>query len=170
MAQRLIYLDESSGVIKDISTVNGLPVQSLTFDPVTGTDQVSIENQVNTLSLPITQESKTNEASGTTINRYEDCRLYKTLLLDYKKTGGSDTCTLRIFLSSHDDGTVLTSANYTDVTLSAVPVGAGSAAATHTASIMLRLDVSGANFINIQTITSGGANNSTYTIRARGQY
>lgn len=173
MADSIIYKDDTiagSEVAKDVSINNPFPVQ-LQGDSPTGSAAepiyVSVSNPSYTNHAPINQESNTNETNATK-NRYYDVSNYDTLTVDFDKTGGTDSVTFTVERSCQDDGTAGSGANYRNITISGTPVDGTTAASSYTATVSLNFDVKGVKFVNLKTVSAGGANDADYRLDARG--
>jgi len=107
----------------------------------------------------------TNETNATN-NRPIDMEGYDGLIIQFEVLGGTDTVTLTINGSVQNDGTAFASINKQDITQYGFGiVTAATTAASYTADAMLYLlDGTAYKYIDVQTVSAGGANDGDYAI------
>jgi len=111
------------------------------------------------------QVSVTNETNAT-VDRYVDMDGYNHFSLQFEKTGGTDTVTLKVYGSLQDDGTADSSKTYQDITQYGMEVStAASTAASYTADATIHLK-EGHNYktLKIETVSAGGNNDADYSL------
>lgn len=110
----------------------------------------------------------TNETNATN-NRYIDMVGYDGLVIQYEKTGGTDSVTLTVEATAQDDGTAAASCTYQDITQYGMGISTASAtSASYTADAIINLsDGYPYRYIKVKTVSAGGNNNADYAIYIR---
>ena len=112
----------------------------------------------------------TNETNATN-NYYLDVTGYDQAYFDFEGVAGTDTITLTLEASAQDDGTVDSSCSYTDISQYGIsPTTQAAGAASYTADLSAVIDCKGMKFIKFKTVSSGGADDGDYNLRARRAY
>lgn len=169
---------DEGDAIRPAATLNGVVYSFLvsddgTWSPLDNSSQTlknTTQNPIYTHHGALLQLDVTNETNATT-NRYFDVTGYEFLLVQFEKTGGTDSVTFTIEASMEDNGTAASSAIYQDISqYGTESLTASATAASYTADVTLRVNVKGFKFINLKTVSAGGANDADYSLFARVAY
>lgn len=168
MAERLIWVNDTttgSETIHDVSSTFPLPVS---VGGSSGGTAVAVEEQapLYTHHAAAVQYSRDNHTNAT-IDSIVDCSDYDVAIVQFVKRGGTDTVTFTAEATAQDDGTAGTSTDLDDITISGTPLDGTTAAATYTATVMLRYDISAFKFFNPTITSSGGSNDADFDLYVR---
>ena len=113
----------------------------------------------------------TNETDASS-DYYMSLDQYPHFQIQYFKTGGTDTCSLKVYGTDQDDGTASDSCLYQDITQYGMePLNHSTASGSYNIDITLKsVEGSSWKYVKCNVATSGGSNDGDYKIFGRKWY
>lgn len=162
---------KSDGVRAPLSVTDDLQLINAGYDSSNDAQVIESINPQWTRYVGETLADVTNETNAT-VDRYIDMTGYRGATIQFEKTGGTDTVTLKVYGTTQDDGTAAASCTYQDITQYGMTIEtAASTAASYTADAIISLK-EGPNYkyLHVETVSAGGNNDADYAIYVKKFY